>query len=86
MCNTQSQPILIDPAVYYVHRSMDLAMTSLFGRFIPLFYQSYHYYFPLPNNHKEQWRICNPYHLLIHLLLLGKSYLHQIDNTLDQLS
>jgi fructosamine-3-kinase len=86
MCNAQSQPVLIDPAVYYGHRSMDLAMTTLFGGFGERFYQSYHYHFPLPNNYKEQWQVGNLYPLLIHLLLFGNNYLEQIENTLDRFS
>jgi len=31
MVNTVGEPVLIDPAVYYGHREMDLAMTKLFG-------------------------------------------------------
>src|SRR3569832_316569 len=33
---------LIDPAVYYGHREMDLAMTRLFGGFPEEFYEAYH--------------------------------------------
>jgi protein-ribulosamine 3-kinase len=82
MSNQFSQPVLIDPAIYFGHRSMDLAMTTLFGGFDKLFYESYNYYFPLPQNHREQWQICNLYPLLIHLNLFGSSYLDQIERTL----
>ncbi len=83
MCNVHAQPVLIDPAVYYGHRSVDLAMTTLFGGFDKGFYEAYNYNFPLPKNYKEQWEICNLYPLLIHLLLFGRSYLPQIQHTLD---
>src|SRR5215203_5732645 len=33
MCSATAQPVLIDPAVYFGHRSMDLGMTNLFGGF-----------------------------------------------------
>jgi fructosamine-3-kinase len=82
MCNENSQPVLIDPAVYFGHRSMDLAMTTLFGGFAKFFYESYNYHFPLPGNYDEQWEICNLYPLLIHLNLFGSSYLRQIEGTL----
>jgi protein-ribulosamine 3-kinase len=75
MCNDRSLPVLIDPAVYFGNRSMDLAMTTLFGGFDKAFYDSYHYHFPLPGNYREQWEICNLYPLLIHLNLFGQSYL-----------
>jgi protein-ribulosamine 3-kinase len=79
MCNDRSLPVLIDPAVYYGHRSMDLGMTILFGGFDKEFYDAYHYHFPLPSNYEEQWEVCNLYPLLIHLNLFGISYLNQIN-------
>jgi fructosamine-3-kinase len=82
MCNEKSQPVLIDPAVYFGHRSMDLAMTTLFGGFDKLFYESYNYYFPFPVNYREQWEICNLYPLLVHLNLFGSGYLGQIESIL----
>jgi protein-ribulosamine 3-kinase len=84
MCDRYEQPVLIDPAVYYGHRSADLGMTTLFGGFSPLFYQSYQYHYPLPANYAEQWKVCNLYPLLIHLLLFGHSYRSQIDRTLKE--
>lgn len=82
MCNQNSEPVLIDPAVYYGHRSMDLAMTALFGGFEKSFYEAYQYHFLLPSNYKDQWAVCNLYPLLIHLYLFGRSYLSQIEQTL----
>lgn len=82
MCNPHAEPVLIDPAVYYGHRSMDLAMTTLFGGFDAVFYEAYNYHFPLPANYKEQYKICNLYPMLIHLLLFGKSYLTPIQQTI----
>lgn len=82
LCDATGQPVLIDPAVYYGHRSMDLAMTTLFGGFDALFYESYAYHFPLPANYQQQWEVCNLYPLLIHLNLFGKSYLAGILNTI----
>jgi len=82
MCNAKSEPVLIDPAVYFGHRSMDLAMTTLFGGFDKPFYESYDYHFPFPKNYRVQWEVCNLYPLLIHLNLFGLGYLGQIENTL----
>jgi protein-ribulosamine 3-kinase len=84
MCDDTKAPVLIDPAIYFGHRSVDLAMTTLFGGFHSLFYESYHYHFPLPSNYKEQWKVCNLYPLLIHLYLFGRSYLSQIEQTLEE--
>ncbi|MFL5809499.1 MAG: fructosamine kinase family protein [Flavisolibacter sp.] len=82
MCDQQQQPVLIDPAVYFGHPSVDLGMTTLFGGFGSGFYDAYNYHAPFPKNYIEQWKICNLYPLLIHLLLFGKTYLSQIDDTL----
>lgn len=84
MCNQASEPVLIDPAVYFGHRSMDLAMTTLFGGFRGGFYEAYNHRFPLPKNYEEQWAVCNLYPLLVHLYLFGSSYLPQIENTLKR--
>ncbi|HEV8505244.1 MAG TPA: fructosamine kinase family protein [Chitinophagaceae bacterium] len=82
MCDRDSVPVLIDPAVYFGHRSMDLAMTTLFGGFDKSFYEAYNYHYPFPNNYHEQWDVCNLYPLLIHLNLFGAGYLGQIERTL----
>lgn len=86
LCDKNENPVLIDPAVYFGHRSMDLAMTTLFGGFDKLFYESYHYHWPLPDNYKQQWEICNLYPLLVHLNLFGISYLQDIELILTKFS
>ncbi len=83
ICDERSAPVLIDPAVYYGHRSMDLGMTRLFDGFDPLFYQSYNEQFPLPLGFEEQCEVCNLYPLLIHLFLFGGSYLYLIEDRLS---
>ena len=77
-----AQPVVIDPAVYYGNRLVDLAMTTLFGGFDDGFYAAYQYHYTLPSNYKEQWRILNLYPLLIHLNLFGKSYHSSIIGTI----
>jgi fructosamine-3-kinase len=86
MCTDNHQPVLVDPAVYFGHPSVDLAMSTLFGGFEKSFYESYNYYSPFPPNYKEQLQACNLYPLLIHLYLFGKSYLNQIEETLNKIS
>ncbi|MCW3119136.1 MAG: Fructosamine/Ketosamine-3-kinase [Chitinophagaceae bacterium] len=86
MCTASGQPVLIDPAVYFGHRNMDLGMTTLFGGFEKSFYESYHYHFPLPGNYQDQWNVCNLYPLLIHLNLFGSSYLQDIEAILKKFS
>jgi protein-ribulosamine 3-kinase len=83
LCNEVSQPVLIDPAVYYGHPAVDLGMTTLFGGFAPAFYESYHHHAPSVPNYREQWQVCNVYPLLIHLNLFGKGYLPDILHTIE---
>lgn len=47
-------PYLIDPAIYYGHREADLAMTSLFGGFNPIFYEAYNKEYPLQSGYKKR--------------------------------
>jgi len=84
MCDENSQPVLIDPAVYYGHRIVDIAMTTIFGGFDKEFYDSYNYHHPFPKNFREQCDIANLYPLLIHLNLFGSSYLSQIELILNR--
>lgn len=83
LCDEYSQPVLVDPATYYGHRSMDLAMTTLFGGFDNVFYESYQYHYPLPVDYRRQWEVCNLYPLLVHLNLFGESYLPDILHTIQ---
>jgi fructosamine-3-kinase len=84
LCDDRECPVLIDPAVYYGHRSMDMGMTTLFGGFDARFYDSYHYHYPLPANYREQWEVCNVYPLLVHVNLFGKSYLTDVLYTIKK--
>jgi len=83
LCDEHQQPVLIDPAVYYGHRSVDLGMTTLFGGFDPSFYESYQYHHSLPPNYREQWQVANIYPRLIHLNLFGKGYLPDILHAIE---
>lgn len=76
------KPVIFDPAVYFGHRTMDLAMTKLFGGFDPLFYDTYNHYYPFPKNFNQQAIICNLYPLLIHLNLFGSGYFSQVNSIL----
>ncbi|GAC1425121.1 MAG: fructosamine kinase family protein [Flavisolibacter sp.] len=84
LCNYQSQPYLIDPAIYYGHPSLDMGMTDLFKGFGQEFYRAYQYHRPFQPNYKEQWNICNLYPLLIHLFLFGSSYKNPIEAILNK--
>ena len=80
------QAVLIDPAVHYGHREMDLAMTDLFGGFPPLFYQAYHEAFPLASGWRQRLPLYQLYYLMVHVNLFGGGYLRQVQGILRQFS
>jgi protein-ribulosamine 3-kinase len=84
LCDNNSRPVLIDPAVYYGHWAVDMAMTTLFGGFDSVFYDSYSHYRQFAPNYHEQWEVCNLYPLLIHLNLFGESYKAGILHTISR--
>jgi fructosamine-3-kinase len=83
--NGMGSPALIDPAVYFGHREVDLAFSKMFGGFDQRFYDAYEEVFPLENDFESRIDIYNLYPLLVHLLLFGKSYLPGIKKTVDRL-
>ena len=84
MVDDQGRATIFDPAVYYGHREMDIGMTNLFGGFDQLFYDSYNKAFPLEPGWEERIEVANLYPLLVHLLLIGRSYLRQIKTILNR--
>lgn len=80
--NSIGEACLIDPAVYFGHREMDIAMTKLFGGFSPAFYRSYNDENPLENGWEKRVEINQLYPLLVHLILFGVSYAAQIRHIL----
>ncbi len=78
------QAWLIDPAVYYGNREMDLAFTKLFGGFDPLFYQAYREANPMQPGWQERIDICNVYPLMVHVNLFGLSYLSAVERTISR--
>lgn len=66
---------LIDPAVYYGDREVDIAMTEMFGGFERLFYDTYEEEFPKSKEYTTKKTIYNLYHYLNHYNLFGSGYL-----------
>jgi len=75
-------PVLIDPATHYGHREMDLAMTFLFGGFSPELYRYYIESYPLEKGWRERIPLCNLYPLLVHVVLFGGGYVHDVRGNL----
>ena len=77
---------LIDPAAYYGHPEVDLAMTELFGGFSSEFYDAYQEIRPLNPGYQDRKEIYNLYHLLNHLNMFGRSYLPPVRRILRRFS
>ena len=77
-----SVPVLIDPAVYYGNREVEIAYTQLFGGFDRQFYRSYHEAWPLEAGFQDRVDLYNLYPLLVHVNHFGRSYLSGIEQTL----
>jgi len=82
MVNNQGYPVIIDPAVYYGHREMDLGMSQLFGGFDKQFYISYNKCFPLETGWEERIDYCNLYPLMVHVNLFGGGYIQSVKSIL----
>jgi fructosamine-3-kinase len=70
----QDGAALIDPASYYGHREVDLAMAELFGGFDAAFYSAYEEAWPQEAGSERRRLIYQLYYLLVHVNLFGGSY------------
>ena len=81
----EGTPALIDPAVYYGQREVDIAFSRLFGGFDEKFYEAYDAVYPLEPGFEERVNVYNLYPLLVHLNLFGKAYLPGIEKAIAPL-
>lgn len=82
MADDTGAACIYDPAIYYGHREMDLAMSRLFGGFDDTFYDAYNEAWPLLPGFEQRVQIYNLYPLLVHLNLFGEGYLGDIKSIL----
>jgi protein-ribulosamine 3-kinase len=80
----EGEAAIVDPAVYYGHREMDLAMARLFGGFDSAFYEGYQSEWPTEPGLVQRAEICNLYPLLVHVNLFGGGYAGQVREVLKQ--
>ncbi|MEQ8520214.1 MAG: fructosamine kinase family protein [Cytophagales bacterium] len=84
MVDSEGMPCLIDPAVYYGFREIEIAFTELFGGFDSEFYDSYNEHWPLEEGYSERKDIWNLYPLLVHVNLFGHSYAAAVKSILTR--
>lgn len=84
LVNEDGLPCLIDPAVSYGPREMDLAMMKLFGGFSKNIFSAYNNHFPLPIGFEKRVSLWQLYYLLVHLNLFGTGYLNSVKRILKE--
>ena len=81
--NLQGRAVIFDPAVYYGHREVDLAMMQLFGGFPREIYERYNAILPMEPDWQARLKIYQLYPLLVHVNLFGASYLSSVRQILN---
>ncbi len=84
MVNSQGKACLIDPAAYYGHPEVDIAMSTLFGGFSSQFYDAYCSHNPLEKGWRERLDYYNLYPLMVHVNLFGQSYLGSVRRIINK--
>ncbi len=78
---------LIDPAIHYAHREVELAFMDLFGSFGSEFWGRYHDLSPIRDGFWQTRRhVYRLYPLLVHVALFGGSYASMLSSELDALA
>ena len=83
MVDDQGDACIIDPAVYYGFREMDIGMSRLFGVFGQGFYEAYNESWPMEPGWRKRSEICNLYPLMVHVNLFGAGYLSSVESILS---
>ena len=84
LVNAEGSPCLIDPAVAYAPREMDLSMMKIFGGFDSDLFNTYFEEFPVEKGFDDRVPIWQLYYLLVHLNLFGTGYLGSCKNIVDR--
>lgn len=77
-------PALIDPAVYFAPRELELAYIELFGGFPDGFVAAYHQAYPLDPGYERRRPLHQLYPLLVHLNYFGERYGPMVDAALAE--
>ena len=83
--DTQGQPVVFDPAIYYGDREADIAFTEMFGGFGRDFYEAYNQTWQLDAGYAIRRELYNLYHLLNHYNLFGGHYGNSAQSTIARL-
>lgn len=79
-------PVLIDPAIYFGDKEMELAFILLFNTFNDTFFNRYTEVHPLSDDFYEtKVPLYQLYPLLVHIALYGSSYTGALQRTMEKL-
>ena len=84
LISKNGEPYLIDPAVYFGHNEVDIAMSKLFSGFGNSFYEAYFTNFKLDFETAARIEIYQLYYLLVHLNLFGSTYYGSVSSILKK--
>lgn len=70
----EREPFMHDPACWYGHSEFDLALASMFGGFLPEFYEAYHALVPRAEGFEARQEVYRLYHYLHHLNTFGLGF------------
>jgi fructosamine-3-kinase len=82
MITDGGQPVIIDPAVYFGHREIEIAFTQMFGGFPDGFYEGYNEAWPLDSGFSSRRDLYNLYPLLVHANLFGGGYVSRCESVI----
>jgi protein-ribulosamine 3-kinase len=83
--DSNANPVIFDPAVYFGDREADIAMTRLFGGYGREFYAAYEGAWPLEPGAAARVPLYNLYHVLNHFNLFGGGYGGQAEDMIERL-
>ncbi len=84
LCGPDGKAWILDPACYYGHPEVDLAMTQLFSQLPPTFYSAYNEINKISPEYAERRDLYHLYQLLNHLNMFGSSYYGEVTAILDE--
>lgn len=82
--HTEDGFALIDPAVSYGTREMDLAMMQLFGGFPDLVFRVYQECYPTTSDLENRIPLYQLYYILVHVNLFGRSYYGRAEGIINK--
>ena len=84
LCGPDGKAWILDPACYYGHAEVDLAMTQLFSQLPSAFYSAYNEINPISPEYAQRRDLYHLYQLLNHLNMFGAGYFGEVVSILNE--